>query len=265
MTKMTTVAALSAACAVLAGCGGEGSATPPAPAPAPVAPQQFTYFPPAAGETDVWTRVLSDTAGNSVTMQIRQRIVSVDDAGVRLVAWDDPTGTEVVEDGLEFRVNQETEHVDAAGAASDYTLTSSSGAQVTCLYGDASSAGGTGTAEAGRATAQGMRHLESLSPGESWNSTYAVACGTEAPVTYSVTAAVFPLETVSVAAGTFQAFKEAVETSWVFNGFVNSTSVTVWRDPARSMFPVKLDETLVHGDTSRPSFSHETRELLSRQ
>ena len=262
MTKMTTVAALSAACAILAGCGGDGSATPPAPAPAP---QQFTYFPPAAGETDVWTRVLTDTAGSSVTMQIRQRIVSVDDAGTRLVAWDDPTGTEVVEDGLEFRVNQETEHVSATGTASDYTLTSSSGAQVTCIYGAATAGSGTGTAEAGRATAQGLRHLASLSPGERWSSAYTIACGSAAPVTYSVTAAVFPLETVSVAAGTFQAFRETVETTWVFDGFTNDTSVTLWRDPARSMFPVKLDEVLVHGDTSKPSFAHETRELLSRQ
>ena len=265
MTKMTTLAALSAACAILAGCGGDGSATPPAPAPAPVAPQQFTYFPPAAGETDVWTRVLTDTAGNSVTMQIRQRIVSVDDAGVRLVSRDDPTGTEVVEDGLEFRVNQETEHVSASGTASDYTLTSSSGAQVSCAYGTASTSGGTGSAEAARATAQGLRHLESLSPGESWNSAYTIACGSAAPIAYSVTAAVFPLETVSVAAGTFQAFRETVETTWVLNGFTNGSSVTLWRDPARSMFPVKLDEMLVHGDTSRASFAHETRELPSRQ
>jgi hypothetical protein len=265
MTKMTTLAALSAACAILAGCGGDGSATPPAPAPAPVAPQQFTYFPLAAGETDVWTRVLTDTAGNSVTMQIRQRIVSVDDAGVRLVTWDDPTGTEVVEDGLEFRVNQETEHVSASGAASDYTLTSSSGAQVSCVYGTASTSSGTGGAEAARATAQGLRHLESLNPGESWASAYTIACGSAAPIAYSVTAAVFPLETVSVTAGTFQAFRETVETTWVFNGFANSSSVTLWRDPARSMFPVKLDEVLVHGDTSKASFAHETRELLSRQ
>lgn len=75
----------------------------------------------------------------------------------------------------------------------------------------------------------------------------------------------FPLETVSVAAGTFQAFRETVETTWVFNGFTNGSSVTLWRDPARSMFPVKLDEMLVHGDTSRASFAHETRELPSRQ
>ena len=265
MTTMTTLAALSAACAMLSSCGG-GASTPPAPppAPAPVAPQQFVYLPPAAGETDVWTRVLTDSAGNSVAMQIRQQIASVDESGVRVVTYDDPTGTDVAEDGLDFRVNPETEHVSATGTASDYTLTSSSGAQTTCVYGTVSGSG-TGTAEATRATAQGLRRLESLSPGEAWNSAYTIACGSAAPVAYSVTAAVFPLETVTVAAGTFQAFRETVDTTWVFNGFTNSTSVTLWRDPARSMFAVRLDEAIVHGDTSKPYFTHETRELLSRQ
>ena len=67
-----------------------------------------------------------------------------------------------------------------------------------------------------------------------------------------------------MAAGSFQVFREVVSTTWTYNGFNNSTGVTLWRDPARSMFPVKLEETIVHGDTSRPYISRVTRELQSR-
>ena len=65
-------------------------------------------------------------------------------------------------------------------------------------------------------------------------------------------------------AGTFQALKEVVSTTWTAAGFANTNDAVVWRDPGRSLFTLKLDETYLRGDTSRPSMAHETRELLRR-
>ena len=262
MTTMTTLAALSAACAALAACGGSGDSPPP-PAPAPPAPQTYNYVPPTVGETDVWTRILTDSMGTQVTLQIRQRVTSANDTGAMVFTYDDPTGVDVVEDGVTFRTTPEVADVAANGGTLDYTLTQTDGTQVSCVYGKADPNGT--IAEAGRAQAMGLRHADSLQIGQSWTTAYTIACGSQAPVTFHVSASVVGIEGVIVAAGTFQALKEIVSTTYVSNGFTNRNDVTLWRDPARSLFPVMLEQDMVRGDTSKPWISHETRQLLSRQ
>ena len=264
MTKTTILAAQFAACAALAACGGGGSsAPPPAPVPPPPAPQSFDYVAPAVGETDVFTRILTDSQGSRVALQIRQQVTSANADGTLLVTYDDPTGTDVAEDGLTFRTAPEVVHVAADGGTLGYTVTEPDGSQVDCTYGAPDS---DGTIEqAGRVQAQALRRAASLQIGQNFKATYAITCGTQAPVTYHVSGSVVDLETVAVGTGVVQAVKETITTSWVADGFANSTDVTVWRDPARSLFTVMLDESIVHGDTSRPWISHETRQLLSRQ
>ncbi len=266
MTKMTNLAALSAACALLCACGGE-SAPPPAPAPTP-AQTVFTYVAPRQGSTEVWNRTLTDSTGNSVAMQIRQTVTTVHDDGSMVWTYDDPTGTSVVEDGLTFRTNPETLDLAANGQAIDYTVTSTTGVQTNCVYAYPNNSGTAIAAEADRVHALGMSRIASLQVGQSWQTTYTIACGTSAPVTFSVTAGVFPVETVTVAAGTFQAFRETVSTTWTSganNEFSNGTGTTVWRDTGHSLFTIKADETIVHGDKSKPYISHEVRELLRRE
>jgi len=264
MTKMTTLAALSASCAMLAACGGDGGSPAPAPAPSPAAPTVFSYVPPAIGETDVWTLTQTDSLGSSVSMQLRQRVTDGSDSGGRVFAYDDPTGTRVEQDGLTFWVEPQTANISAVGNTIDYTWTSTTGVQTTCVYGSASSNTGGSIQAADRAVALSALRLQSLKPGDILNGSYTLTCGSNAPITYSTMISVLPLETVTVPAGSFQVFKEVVSTTWVFNGFSNSRGATLWRDPARSMFPVKVDETIVRGDTSKPYISHVTRELQSR-
>ncbi len=267
MTKMTTLAVLGAACSLLAACGGS-SAPPPPPTPAPPPAQTvFIYTAPTQGSAEVWNRTLTDSAGTSVAMQIRQTVTAVHDDGSMTWTYDDPTGVDVVADGLSFRTTPETLDLDANGRSTDYTVTSTTGVQTTCLYSYPTN-GAAIAAEAGRAQALGMSHVASLQVGQSWQTSYTVACGTSAPVTFSVTAGVFPVETVKVPAGTFQAFRETVSTTWTSgtrNEFSNGTGTTIWRDTARSLFPIMLDETIVHGDTSRPYLTHDVRELLRRE
>ena len=262
MTTLSTIAALAAACAALGGCGGSGDSPPPAPPPAPPAPQTYNYIAPTVGESDTWTRILTDSAGSRVTLQLRQRVTSVDGAGTMVFTWDDPTGVDVVQDGVEFRTTPETAHVAANGGTLDYTVTHTDGTQATCVYGQANPDGT--AAAAARAQAEGLRHADSLQVGESWTTAYTIACGTQAAVTFHVSASVTNVESVIVGAGTFLALKEHVYTTYLSNGFTNVTDVTLWRDPARSLFPVMVDESIQHGDPSTPYIAHETRELLSR-
>jgi hypothetical protein len=261
MTKMTTLAALSAACAALSACGGSGdSPAPPPPAPAPAAPQVYNYVAPTLGETDVWTQVLTDNLGNAVPMEIRQRVTAVHDDGTMQFTFDDPTGVDVVEDGVTFRVTPEVADVAANGSTIDYTNTAVDGTQTTCVYGNPSSA----TAAARVAQSLALRHPDSLYVGQTWTTTYTIACGTQAPVTYTSTGSVGAMESVAVGAGVFQALRETVSITYTVGGIDYRTDETLWRDPARSLFAVMIENSYWRSDTSHPYIAHLLRQLSSR-
>lgn len=262
MTRMTTLAALSAACAALAACGGSDSDAAPPPPPAPPAAQGFAYVPPALGTTAVWSRTLSDSAGTSVSLQIRQRVTSTNDSGGVQLTFDDPTGTDVVEDGITFRTTPEVADVGPNDNTIDYTNTHVDGTQVNCVYSTPASA----AAVARGLQAQALRHIEAgLWIGDTWSSTYTITCQGETPVTYTSTAAVEDVEAVTVPAGTFQSVREIVNVSYTVDGVQYAMGETFWRDPAHSLLSVKMDLTYARSDASAPYVTHDTRELLSLQ
>ena len=53
-------------------------------------------------------------------MQIRLRVTQLNEQGIMVYAYDDPTGVDVVLDGLTFRTTPETADVNAAGTTLDY-------------------------------------------------------------------------------------------------------------------------------------------------
>ena len=260
MTKMTTLAALAAACASMAACGGNGDSTPPAPPPQQ---QTFSYVAPALGTTDTWTRVLTDSLGTTVTLQLRQRVTQANADGSEVWTYDDPTGIVEVHDGLTFRTTPQVDDVSPGGSVTDYTNTHVDGTQVTCTYGPATT--GTATANAGRVTELAARRGESFSIGQTWTSTYAISCVGQTPITYRATASVIGYETVTVPAGTFQAVKETVQLTYDDNGSASTANTTMWRDPAHSMFIVKSDEAILHDGVTTAYIARDQRELSSRQ
>ncbi|MFL6676870.1 MAG: hypothetical protein ACJ8IK_00910 [Burkholderiaceae bacterium] len=259
MTKTTTVAALFAACASLAACGGNGDSTPPAPPPLP---QTFSYVAPTLGTTDTWTRTLTDSMGTSVSLQLRQRVTQANADGSEVWTYDDPTGVVETHDGLTFRTTPQVDDVAPNGNVVDYTNTHVDGQQVTCIYGPATSAA---TANAGRVIELAARRAESFSIGQTWTSAYTISCAGQAPITYQATASVIGYETVSVAAGTFRAVKETVVLNYVDNGIASTASTTLWRDPAHWLFTVKSDQAIARDGATAAYFARDQRELSSRQ
>jgi hypothetical protein len=260
MTKTTTLAALFAACATLAACGGNGDATSPPPAPLP---QTFSYVAPTLGSTDTWTRTLTDSVGTRVTLQLRQRVTQANPDGSEVWIYDDPTGVVETHDGLTFRTTPQVDDVSPSGNVTAYTNTHLDGTQVTCTYGPAGS--GTAAANVGRVTALAARRGESFSIGQTWTSSYTISCAGQTPVTYHATASVIGYETVSVPAGTFQAVKETVVLAYVDNGSASTSSTTLWRDPGHSMFSVKSDQAIARDGMTTAYIAHDQRELSSRQ
>jgi hypothetical protein len=261
MNRITTLAALGAACAALAACGG-GNSTPPAPAPAP-APQSFSYVAPALGATDTWSRVLTDSVGTGVAMQVRLRVTQVNADGSQVWTYDDPTGVDVVQDNLAFRTVPEVIDISATGGTLDYTATRADGTQVTCTYGPGATA--TAAANAGRVTELAARRAQDITIGQTYTSTYAITCAGQAPVTYHATAYVIGYESVTVPAGSFQAVKETVSLTYTDNGVDGIVTTTLWRDPANSMLSVKSDQAVFRSGATTAYLTRDQRELLSRQ
>ena len=261
MTTMTTLAALGAACAALSACGGGSAGPAPAPpAPAPAAPQVYNYVAPTLGETDVWTQMLTDNLGTAVPMQIRQRVTAVHDDGTMQFTFDDPTGVDVVEDGVTFRTTPEVADIAANGSTIDYTNTAVDGTQTTCVYGNPNTA----AAAARVAQSIALQRPESLYVGQTWTTTYTIACGTQAPVTFTSTGSVGAMESVAVGAGVFQAFPETVSIAYTVGSIDYRTDETLWRDPARSLFAVMADISYWRSDSSHAYIAHLLRQLSSR-
>src|ERR1700761_3165911 len=98
--KKETIAALFAACSLVSACGGNDTAATPPPPPPPPAAQSFNYYPPALGETETWSRTLTDSVGPPVSMQTPRHVTAANDSGGVEFTYDDPTATDVVEDGI---------------------------------------------------------------------------------------------------------------------------------------------------------------------
>ncbi|HEY9029558.1 MAG TPA: hypothetical protein VIP05_35045 [Burkholderiaceae bacterium] len=267
--KTTTLAALAAACALLAACGGGGDAAPPAPPPPPApapAPQSYDYVAPGVGGSDTWLRTLTDDQGHAVDMQLRVRFTQANPDGTMVWTFDDPTGVDVAQDGLTFRVVPEVEDVSATGGALDYTLTRVDGSTEHCVYG---AGNGTGVAAADAAAHRlavlAATRAEGLVVGKTYTGSFTITCAGQPAITYHSTAIVEGLEDVTVPAGTFHALREQINQDWVVGGFTNTSSTTMWRDTAHSLLPVMSIQDTTHGDPSQPYFAHDRRELSSRQ
>jgi len=261
MTKTTTLAALLAAGASLAACGGSGDAGPPPPPPPQ--PQTFSYAPPPLGTSDTWTRTLTDSVGTSVLLQLRQRVTQANADGSEAWTYDDPTAVDEIHDGVTFRTTPQVDDIAANGNTVDYTNTHVDGTQVTCTYGQPTT--GTAIANAGRVTALAARRGESFSIGQSWTNSYSISCAGQATVNYQAVVDVPGYETVTVPAGTFQAVKQTVHLTWVDNGVAGTSDMTLWRDPAHWMFPVKSDQAIARSGATTAYITRDQRELASRQ
>lgn len=212
---LAAILALIAAPILLAACGGGGvEAKNPEPAAAPVPPYQFKAS--RAGTHLEYAASLVDNLGNTLNRTVTEDVTALNADGSFTVHEEDPSH-DIVHSGVTDQSLYPSDfQYNAAGQPTGWTIAAPAGT-VRCAV-----SGGTVGAPA------------TLASGSDWNTSYTETCGSGAGVLYTQSGTLAGIESVTVPAGTFQAYKFVATTSRTVNGVTQIETSTRWRDAAGS-------------------------------
>jgi hypothetical protein len=197
---------LTAVAALLSACGG---GTSPA-APATVA-ATYRFTPPQSGEHLVYADQQVDTLNNTLHRTAVDDVTAVNADGSFVVHEEDPSHDHVVSGEVDQTLYPTDFSYTAAGQLVGTTIARAT-AVVHCTF-------------------QGSEGAPvTLVVGAGWNTQYTETCDGGAGVTYTQTGTLAGIETITIAAGTFSAYKFVSTTTWTINGITRTESATRWRD-----------------------------------
>lgn len=206
--QRTILAGLVAA-TLLSACGGGGSSSGAAAQAA--ATVTYRFVPPKAGAHLVYAAQLADTLDNTLNRTADDDVTAVDADGTFAVHEEDPSHNRVVSGAVDQTLYPTDFQYDAAGQVAAMTI--DNGPAVThCTYQGNQGAPATLAVGAGRATR------------------YTETCNGGTGVTYTQSGTLSGIETITIAAGTFSAYKFVSTTTWTVNGITRTESATRWRD-----------------------------------
>lgn len=203
------IAATLSACG---GGGGNGSGSVALAAPG------YTYVPPSTGAQLVYADALIDNLNNTVNRTLAVDISAASPGGAYTASEADPSHDRIVSGAVDHTFYPTTYTYDAMGRATSWTVTGASGTQVQCQV--------TGAQPGGAPSP--------LTAGQTWNANYVETCGAGAGATFAQTGTFMGIESVTVSAGTFNAYKLVSTTTWTVNGRTTTETATRWRDTAAS-------------------------------
>lgn len=197
---------------LLAACGGGGgNAGANAQASTPAA-ASYQFETPKAGAHLVYAASLVDTLNNTLNRTVTVDITAVNADGSFADHEEDPSHDTVVS-GVTNQTLYPTDHqFNAAGQPTGWTVAAPSGS-VHCTIG-----GGVPDAPA------------SLAIGGSWSAAYTETCGNGPGTAYVQSGTLAGIESVTVPAGTFKAYKFVITNTSTVNGLTRTATVTRWRD-----------------------------------
>jgi YD repeat-containing protein len=197
---------------LLAACGGGGQDNSPGSTPA-TAPYQFRA--PKAGAHLVYSASLVDNLNNTLNRTVTDDVTAVNADGSFAVHEEDPSHDTNVSGVTDQTLYPTDFQYNAAGQPTAWTVAGRSGS-VQCTVSGASGAPAL------------------LATGGSWSTAYTETCGTGPGAAYTQSGTLAGIESVTVPAGTFTAYKFVVTTTRTLNGVTRVESTTRWRDQAGS-------------------------------
>ena len=195
--------------ALTAGCGGGGNTN--APAGASVA--TYTFVRPKPGAHLVYAQKLADNLNNKVNRTMVQDVTSVNADGSFMLHEEDPTHNRVVSGSVDQSLYPTDYQYNASGQPTSWVVTPAAGTTVSCTV------------------TQGNPGAPSpMTAGQGWNVNYVETCGTGAGIAYAQSGTLVGIETITVAAGTFTAFKFTSTITRTVNGTTRTETVSRWCD-----------------------------------
>ncbi|WLI89532.1 hypothetical protein Q4S45_23055 [Massilia sp. R2A-15] len=219
MTRSGLAAPLLLATALSAcGGGGGGGGGGAAPATVTVAAASYAYVAPQAGAQLAYADTLVDNLNSTINRNLSSSVTAVGAGGGYTASEVDPSHDRIVSGAVDHTFYPTVYNYDAMGRATSWNVTGAAGVPVQCQV--------TGAQPAGAPSP--------LTAGQTWNASYVETCGAGAGIAYSQTGSFVGIETVTVPAGTFNAYKFVSTTTWSANGRTTTEAVTRWRDTAAS-------------------------------
>lgn len=201
---------------LLAACGGGGGSagTSPAAAAASVATYQFKT--PKAGTHLVYAASLVDNLNNTLNRTVTVDITAVNPDGSFTAHEEDPSHDTVVSGTTNQTLYPTDIQYNAAGQQTGETIAQPSGNLQCTFSGGVEGAPGT------------------LASGGSWNSSFVESCGNGPGTATTQSGMLAGIESVTVPAGTYNAYKFVATTTGTANGITRVETSTIWRDSAGS-------------------------------
>ena len=204
-----TILAGLVAATLLSACGGGGSTGGDAARAAATATYRFA--PPKAGEHLVYADQQADTLNNTLNRTAVDDVTAVNADGTFAAHEEDPSHNHFVSGAVDQTLYPTDFQYDAAGQVAAMTV--DKGTAVThCTYQDSQGAPAT------------------LAVGGSWTTQYTETCNGGTGVTFTQNGTLSGIETITIAAGTFSAYKFVSTTTWTVNGITRTETATRWRD-----------------------------------
>ena len=194
---------------LLSACGGGGGTGGTAAQVA--ASVSYRFVPPTAGAHLVYADQQADTLNNTVNRTAVDDVTAVNADGTYAVHEEDPSHNRVVSGAVDQTLYPTDFQYDAAGQVTAMTV--NNGTAVThCTYQGSQGAPAT------------------LAVGAGWTTQYTETCDGGAGVAYMQNGTLAGIETITIAAGTFSAYKLVSTTTWTINGITRTETATRWRD-----------------------------------
>ena len=198
---------------LLAACGGGGQDNSPGSTPAAAS---YQFRTPKAGAHLVYSASLVDNLNNTLNRTVSDDVTAVNADGSFTTHEEDPSHNTIVSGATNQTLYPTDFQYNAAGQPTAWTIAASSGS-IRCTI-----SGGNVGAPA------------SLAVGAGWNTSYTETCGGSPATLYTESGTLAGIESVTVPAGTFTAYKFVVTTTRTLNGITRVESTTRWRDQAGS-------------------------------
>jgi hypothetical protein len=232
---------------LLAGCGGGsgGAGTNSTPT------STYTFMRPKPGSHRVYAQKLVDNLNNTVNRTIVTDVTAVNADGSFAVHQEDPSHNRIVSGSVDQTFYPGDYQYNASAQPLSWVITHADGGTVRC------------------AISQGNVGAPSpMTVGQNWTATYTETCGSGSGIAHTQSGTLVSMETISVPAGTFSAFKFTSTITRTVNGTTRTETVSNWRDASGTdSRSLKSQSAFTYSGTAPPpgSLVSETRELQSYQ
>lgn len=170
---------------------------------------------PSVGAKNTYTRTLMDNRNNTTTLSYTDEVTAITPGGTGFTLYrQDPSNTIAVTGTVDHSIYPTTIQNNAQGQILALAIKEPSGPSTTCIYSPNNGAA-----------------PSPLPVGQGWSLTISDSClNASAPVVVAVTGAMDAVESITVPAGTFNAFKSVATWCWTVNGQTTTQTSTQWTD-----------------------------------